>query len=336
LAILLSSCSKKNENPEPPHVKTQLTADMFSALSTNNYPLAKQKVERLISIEPNAAFLGTLASTINDNSAIIQAQTEINSGNIKAAISGINNIMQKNGQSIPLINALKELEMLQQIELYITDISKADNSRDIAISAAKLNKEIINNNITQSSLSQFTEKSILAAKKIRQAEINLGIEDLIADIDIAYATGNENIDTLTAILGAASPDNQFIKSYKASLSNNWKEIPCQSLNYNNSNEFIYLRQALSTKNNQKRNEILNSLLTYSPSNFTSLLIKASILKFFNRIDEANALLKELSTQLATSKTQENSWNTFLPKNQKSFLDISPLALYPFYVYFYIN
>ncbi len=309
---------------------------MFSALSTNNYTLARQKIERLISIEPNAAYLGTLSSTINDNSAIAQAQTEINNGNIKVALTSINNIMQKNGQSIPLLNASKELETLQQIELYINNISKAQDSRDIAISAAKLNKEIINNNITQSSLSQFTEKSILVAKKIRQTEINLGIEDLTADIDIAFATGNKNIETLTAILDAASPDNEFVKSYKASLSNNWEKFPYQSLNYNNSNEFIYLRQALSTNNSQVKNEMLKKLLAYTPNNFTSLLIKAASLRFLNKIDESNATLKELSTQLTPSKSQEDSWNTFLPENQKSLVNISPLALYPFYVYFYTN
>lgn len=309
---------------------------MFSALSTNNYTLARQKIERLISIEPNAAYLGTLSSTINDNSAIAQAQVEINNGNIKAALTSINNIMQKNGQSIPLINASKELETLQQIEVYINSISKAQDSRDIAISAAKLNKEIINNNITQASLSQFTEKSILVAKKIRQGEINLGIEDLAADIDIAFATGNKNIETLTAILDVASPDNQFVKSYKASLSNNWEKLPYQSLNYNNSNEFIYLRQALSTNNNQLKNEMLKKLLAYTPNNFTSLLIKATSLRFLNKIDESNTALQELSTQLTPSKSQEDSWNTFLPENQKKLLNISPLALYPFYVYFYTN
>lgn len=309
---------------------------MFSALSTNNYTLARQKIERLISIEPNAAYLGTLSSTINDNSAIAQAQVEINNGNIKAALTSINNIMQKNGQSIPLINASKELETLQQIEVYINSISKAQDSRDIAISAAKLNKEIINNNITQASLSQFTEKSILVAKKIRQGEINLGIEDLVADIDIAFATGNKNIETLTAILDVASPDNQFVKSYKASLSNNWEKLPYQSLNYNNSNEFIYLRQALSTNNNQLKNEMLKKLLAYTPNNFTSLLIKATSLRFLNKIDESNTALQELSTQLTPSKSQEDSWNTFLPENQKKLLNISPLALYPFYVYFYTN
>ncbi len=309
---------------------------MFSALSTNNYTLARQKIERLISIEPNAAYLGTLSSTINDNSAIAQAQVEINNGNIKAALTSINNIMQKNGQSIPLINASKELETLQQIEVYINSISKAQDSRDIAISAAKLNKEIINNNITQASLSQFTEKSILVAKKIRQGEINLGIEDLAADIDIAFATGNKNIETLTAILDVASPDNQFVKSYKASLSNNWEKLPYQSLNYNNSNEFIYLRQALSTNNNQLKNEMLKKLLAYTPNNFTSLLIKAASLRFLNKINESNTALQELSTQLTPSKSQENSWNTFLPENQKKLLNISPLALYPFYVYFYTN
>jgi len=328
-SLLINGCSRQKEVPDPPHIQAQLINELFSALRSENYELALKKIERLVALDQNATYYGGVQNTVENNMAITRVQSTLDKGNINQAIDSVNKLMQEKGQTNALLDTLSELNTLLKIKKLTEKISKEEDARALAVSTGKLNREISNYS-SANYLKPFADRQLLRSKNIRGEEKQIGIEDLKADIDVAWVEGNKNLDTLIAMLEISSPDSQLAKAYKESLQPNWRDINPSKGYINPIKEFIYFREAFI--NSSIRNELFTKLMKIQPANFKSLLIKSIILNYQGNKKASEELTKNLTTQLYISDELSKKWFIFTPNGSNKLNELNPFVSYPFFIY----
>jgi hypothetical protein len=328
-SLLITGCSKQKEVPDPPHIQAQLINELFSALRSANYELALKKIERLTAQDSDAPYFGAIQNTTENNMAISQVQTILDDGNIKQAISSINKLMDKKGQTTALLDTVSELNTLQKIKNLTEKISQEEDARALAVSTGKLNREISNYS-SANFLKPFAERQLSRSKNIRDKEKQIGIEDLKADIDTAWVIGNNNLDTLIAMLEVSAGNSQLVKAYKESMLPNWKTINANQIYFTPTKEFIYFRKAII--NTSSREPLFKKMINLQSDNFKSLLIKSIILNYQGNEVASEALMKNIKTQLDISDKISKQWFTFTPNGNRKLNTLNPFVSYPFFIY----
>ncbi|MCP4180091.1 MAG: hypothetical protein GY756_20195 [bacterium] len=328
-SLLITGCSKQKKIPAPPHIQAQLINELFSALRSNNYELALKKIDRLSAQDPDAPYYGAIQNTTENNMAIYQVQEILDKGNIEQSIDSVNKLMNKKGQTTALIDTVSELNTLLKIKKLTEKISQEEDARALAVSTGKLNREIASYS-SAGDLKPFAERQLTRSKNIRGTEKQIGIEDLKADIDVAWVEGHKNLDTLIAILEVSSPNSPLAKAYKESMQVNWKSTNANQIYFTPAKEFIYFREALA--DNSIRNELFKKIIKFQPNNFKSLLIKSIILNYQGNKKAAAALTKNLKTQLTISDELSKKWFIFKPNRKSNLNELNPFVSYPFFIY----
>lgn len=308
--FLICSCSKTDDAPQPPHLKAQLVSDLFSALRQENYEIASNRIDRLRELDPDDVALQTIQINVRNNLVTQRVQAELDKGEIDTAIKIIDDFSIKNGQTADLRDAIRELTVLKDIKISINNAISQYNS-----------------NTRSSNTAQDTSNPLL--HRVISAEDALALENLKADIDIAWVVGDENLDTLLAILEVANPDDSLVKSYRKSMSEDWNKYDI-STNYLNINAEVLTFRILANISFENKN-LLKKIASFEPNNYRDMLAKSIILNFTGNVEKSNIMLSSMKNELNVQDNIYKSWFTLKPKDS-SFSGLNPLIVNPFFIY----
>lgn len=313
-ASLISSCSKVNDAPQPPHLKAQLVSELFSALKQENYEMASNRIDRLRELDPDDVALQSIQINIQNNLVMQRVQAELDKGEIDTAIKIIDDFSVKNGQTSDLRDAVRELTVLKDIKVSISN----------AVSQYNSNSRF--SNIPQDG------SNPLQPRVISQEE-TLALENLKADIDTAWVMGDENLDTLLAILEVANPVDSLVTTYRKSMSEDWNKFDI-STNYLNINTEVLTFRILASSFFENKN-LLKKIASFEPNNYRDMLAKSIMLNITGNVEKSNAMLSSMKNELNAQDNIYKSWFTLTLKNS-SFSKLNPLIVNPFFIYYNQN
>jgi tetratricopeptide (TPR) repeat protein len=329
---MLTGCDFSKQAPDPPHAEAALVSELLSALKNKDYSLAEKKLKRLGAIDADKMYLDNIRIRLQNNLHISRAQVLLDSGDVDGAIEILNQRISIDGPNTSLVGAVNQLEEIKSIKQLTDKVLEAESSRELAVSSGKLNRAI-SSYPSAKKLYEFSTSRIDRARSLLSIEKLLAIEDLKADIDIAWVQGKTYLDTMIAGLEVQKPENPLSSAYRAAMQKNWKNGKISELNYTPENEFIFFRKGLLLEDNQERKDIYSTLLSFSPNSFRSLLIKAMLLKFAGYSKESSKITKEISETIPVSSFGARRWFRLRPDNIIGINKINPFVLYPFLIYY---
>lgn len=330
LIAIIPSCSKNSNIPEPPHLKTQLVSELFAALRQENWEAALGKINRIREISPDDAALSGIEIITKNNLTIQESQKKLDKGDIEGAIKIINDFTEKNGQTVELRDAIRELNTLKEIRTLTESVADEEDSIRLAYSTAKLNKAISNYPEARE-LQTFADHNITRIQDLKNKERLVGLEDLRADIDIAWFKNREIVDTLIAMFEAISPDDGLPLAYRKGMDADYANLNFNENYFNSNLEYIFFRNILLNNHEQERKDLMTKLITLEPNNYRTFLMKAFMLNMIGKIDDSMAILATAKADLSISDTQYRSWFILSPINIDIY-KINPFVLSPFFVY----
>ena len=332
LLFLLVGCDSSKQAPDPPHAEAALVVELFSALKDQDYQLAEKKIRRLKIIHPNEIFLENIQNRLQNNQQILKAQKLLDADDVDGAIESLSKTIYTKGQDTSLVDALNQVEALKNIKQLIDNVLTAKSSREIAVSSGKLNR-VINSYPSAKALSDFSNSKLNYARSLLIIEKALAIEDLKADIDIAWIDGASYLDTMVASLEVEDPDNVEVLAYKKAMHKNWLDRDIITKIYSDpSSEFALFRKGLLLEDDTQKKDVYNTLLYLFPNNFKSLLIKAMLLKYAGYLKESSSIARQIAEALSIPSFQTKQWFRMIPANLIDFNRINPFVLYPFFIY----
>ena len=327
---IISSCSKSNTTPEPPHLKTQLVSELFAALRQENWEVASEKTNRIRELSPDDAALSGIEITVKNNLTIQEAQKKLDKGDIDGAIKVINDFTEKNGQTVDFRDAIREINTLKEIRNLSELVVAEEDSVNLAYATAKLNKTILNYPDARD-LQSFTDRSASRIQELKKKERLIGLEDLRAEIDTEWVKNREIVDTLMAIFEAINPNDDLPLSYRKGLTADWNNLSFTK-NYLNSNlEYIFFRMILIADQKKQQKDLMFKLVALEPNNYRTMLMKGFLLNILGKVDDSMAILSKVKTELSINDAQYKSWFILSPTNSGIF-EINPFALCPFFIY----
>ncbi len=307
---LILSCSKANNAPQPPHLKALLVSELFSALRQGNYEMASNRIDRLRELDPDDVALQSIQINVQNNLVMQRVQTELDKGEIDTAIKIIDDFSVKNGQTSDLRDAVRELTVLKDIKTAINNAVAQYNS-----------------NSRFSNISQDGSHSFLP--RIISQEDALALENLKADIDIAWVMGDENLDTLLAILEVANPADSLVAAYRKSMSEDWNKFDI-SANYLSTNTEVLIFRIMAGSSFENKN-LLKKIASFEPNNYRDMLAKSIMLNVTGNVEKSNAMLSSMKNELNVQDNIYKSWFSLTSKGS-SLSGLNPLIINPFFIY----
>ena len=329
-AGIISSCSKSNSTPEPPHLKTQLVSELFAALRQENWESAVEKINRIRELSPGDTALSGIEITVKNNITIKNAQEKLDNGEIDGAIKIINDFTEKNGQTVDFRDAVRELNTLKEIRSLSESVVAEEDSVNLAYATARLNKTI-SKYPDAKDLQSFADRSASKIQELKKKERLMGLENLRAEIDTEWVKNTENIDTLIAMFEAISPNDDLPLAYKKGLAADWNNLDFTE-NYLNSNlEYIFFRMVLLAAQGQQQKDFMSKLVAVEPNNYRTMLMNGLMLNMLGKVADSMTILSTIKTDLSLSDDQYGAWFILSPTNTGIY-KINPFALYPFFIY----
>ena len=163
LVVFGVSCSKK-EAPGLPAVRSALLQDMFTALERQDYDDAIAKLERYKTEDPGNIFLTDLEKIIIANKYISNVKTQMNAGNMQAALDVLEQAIKKNGELPELVAVRDQLRVLVEIDSLVDRLNTPLSSDEIRQAADKLS-------IFCSMEPKALRIKVFADKKLQEAKI---------------------------------------------------------------------------------------------------------------------------------------------------------------------
>ena len=330
ILMLLSGCGKNEGNPNPPKAESTLVVEFFNALKGNDYTIASQKIKRLRMLNPKDFSLANIEYQIDLDSGFAGAQNLINEGRIKEAGIIIKGTIDKYGYQDQLIAADEKVKKLEVIQKLTDKMHKAKTSSGIAIPTGELNRFISNNKFAEP-LKPFAEYSLDRARKLMTVEEIMAMDDLKADIDIAGVVDGSVLSTMMAQLAVEEAQDIMVMTYEKSMSEKWNIVNNNNLTIKLTDEKLFFRQALSS-DKKTRDKMFARLLLEPPGDFSSMLLRAFILKKTGYSNECEALAQIIRNALKMEKYETIGWFKEYPDKITDFNSINPFVLYPFFVY----
>lgn len=327
---IVTSCSKSNNTPEPPHLKTQLVSELFAALRQENWGVALEKINRIRELSPDDAALSGIEISVKNNLTIQNVQEKLDKGDIDEAIKVINDFTEKNGQTVDFRDAMRELNTLKEIRSLSESVAAEEDSVNLAYAAAKLNKTI-SHYPDAKDLQSFTDRSASRIQELKKKERLMGLEDLRADIDIEWFKNREIIDTLVAMFEAINPNDDLPLAYRKGLAADWNELNFTEHYLNSNLEYIFFRMILFANQEKQQKDLMSKLAELEANNYRTMLMKGFVLNMLGKIDESMAILSTVKNELSISDSQYNSW-FILTSTNIDIYEINPFALCPFFIY----
>ncbi len=332
LLFLLSGCDNSKQVPDPPLAETALVTELLFALKNKDYQLAEKKIQRLKAMDSEDLFLENIQTRLKNNKLISQAQKMLDSGNIDKAIESLSQSISVEGENSSLVGALNQLETLKNIKQLTENILKSESSREIAINSGKLNRAI-NTYPSAKKLANFSGSKLNHARSLLAVEKSVGIEDLRADIDIAWVKGRPYLNTMIASLEVEDSESPEVLAYIKAMQENWMDDKISEIYINPEQEILFFRKGLLLSNNAERRDIYDTLLYLPPNNFRSMLIKAILLKFAGYSKESSAITKQISNYVSAPSSIVKKWFQLTTDSSIGINKINPFVLFPFFIYF---
>ena len=330
ILLFITGCGNKKEVPDPPQAEGTLVVELFNALKKNDFSLATQKIKRLRMLSPKDFSLANIEYQIEMDSGFTGTQELVNEGRIKDAKKLMKETIDNYGKQEQLQIANDVIKKLEEIHDLTDKIRKAKTSSGVAIPTGELNRFIAKNKIAKP-LKPFTEYSLDRARKLMTAEDILAMNDLKADIDIARVVDSSVISTMMAQLAIEEAQDVMVKEYNKVMSKDWKNAKLDKSEIKLYEEILYFRIAL-VSGKEKRDIIFKKLLIEPPGDFTSMLLRAFILKKSGYPNEGEALAQIIMSAFELEKYQTEGWFKVYPDYITDFYSLNPFVLFPFFVY----
>jgi hypothetical protein len=184
LAILIAGCGGDDADKlETPQELNRLTLGVFQAAKANNYVSAARQIEKLKVHYPHDIKLSKLYRVEMDNITIVQAQKQLDKGNIKAAQREIEAAIRQRGESLALDAANKELQTLIALADAVSAASGARSADNLKFQLDQIDKLIKTYPIGTSLSTGLTQRRRLQ-RDMERREKKMALFDLLSDIEI--------------------------------------------------------------------------------------------------------------------------------------------------------
>jgi hypothetical protein len=330
ILTFLSGCGKNNEAPDPPQAESTLVVELFNALRENDYSLATQKVKRMRMLNPRDFSLANIEYQIEMDSGFTGAQRSLDKGDVIKSKKVISATIAEYGNQEQLLTAEKKIKKLVELQKLTDRIRNAKTSSGIAIPTGELNRFIAKNKIAVP-LKPFAEYSLDRARTLMSSEDIMGLENLKADIDVARVMDSSVLSTMMAELAIEEAQDKMVQAYEKQMSKNWDIDSNGSSWIKLDDEILYFRVALSA-DKELRDKMFSRLLLEPPGDFSSMMLRAFILKKSGYSNEAEALAEIVRNAFNIEKYQTEGWFKVYPDQITDFNSLNPFVLYPFFVY----
>ncbi len=218
LLPLLLSCGRKPP-PDPPRTLPEIVLEAIDALSSGDHKLALAKVERLRELAPTNVFLANLEILENNNVIIVEAQRQINMGNLQKALGIVNESIIKDGRHADLLSASSKLALAVKTDEILQVFKTPRDSTQLLGAAAQL-KEIASSYPPASPFLPIVEQKTALAKKMAEWESARAVESLCSYLDQMLDKNDPDTDVLFAVLEITDPLNHTLLNYLYNLNEN--------------------------------------------------------------------------------------------------------------------
>lgn len=210
-ALLINGCGKKTP-PPPPRSQPELVLGILDALKQKKHDIALKKLERLRELEPTNVFLANLEILERNNAIIVQAQDEINDGNLSGALEKVNEGIRKHGRHKDLVTASKKLAIATRISEILDVFKHPRDSAGLRKAALQL-KEIGTKYSPAKPFVPLAEQKLVLAKKMDVWETRRAIESFCSFLDEMLDQEDQDVPVLFAVLEVTDPYNPTLLNY---------------------------------------------------------------------------------------------------------------------------
>lgn len=193
-AVLLSGCGK-DAVPEPPLTQPELVLQILKDAKAEKREAACNKLNRLIALDKNNAFLHELKSSEQNNIYIEKIQTLLDKNDIDGAIREIDNAELKLGRNPQLNNAREKLEYMKKISVLTKSIAEPANGTQLENDCIAMKKLIADYKPAEKYLPVLDQK-IELAQLLQKQEEKRTVFSLFSDMLYFQQTGNTRLDKI--------------------------------------------------------------------------------------------------------------------------------------------
>ena len=195
VAVLLSGCGKET-TPEPPLTQPELVIQILKDAKAKKREAACNKLDRLIAMDKNNAFLHELKSSEQNNIYIEKIQTLLDKNDIDGAIREIDNAELKLGRNPQLNNAREKLEYIKKISVLSKSIAKPASGAQLEKDCVSLKKLIADYKSAEKYIPVLDQKIELAQLLQKQEEKRTAFS-IFSDMLYFQQTGNSRLERIT-------------------------------------------------------------------------------------------------------------------------------------------
>jgi hypothetical protein len=194
-AVLLSGCGKET-TPEPPLTQPELVLQILKDAKAKKREAACNKLDRLIALDKNNAFLHELKSSEQNNIYIENIQTLLDKNDLDGAIKEIDNAELKLGRNPQLNDAREKLEYIKKISVLSKSIADPANGMQLEKDCIAMKKLIANYKPAEKYLPILTQK-IELAQLLQKQEEKRTVFSIFSDMLYFQQTGNPRLAKIT-------------------------------------------------------------------------------------------------------------------------------------------
>lgn len=216
--VFLAGCGRKKPS-DPPKSRSELVLEILELLKNKEHELAMKKVGRLREIDPTNVFLANLEIAERNNMIIVQAQEEVNKGDLVRALEKINEGIKKFGRHNDLLVAQQKLAVTARIDEILAVFKQPENSTQLKEAAIQL-KEIGSKYQPVAPFVPIADAKIKQAEEMDKWETRRAIESLCSYIDMMIDANDPDTKLLFAVLEVADPYNTTLLNYLDYLKGN--------------------------------------------------------------------------------------------------------------------
>jgi len=209
--LLCCGCSQK-KSPQAPKSRTGLVLEILKALEDHKHNIVLKKIERLRELDPTNVFLANLEILERNNVIIVQAQDQINKGDLHGALEKVKEGIQKYGRHKDLMIANQQLAVATRISELLDVFKKPRESKRLLEAALKL-KEIGSRYKPAKIFLSLADDKITEAKAMNVWENKRAIDSFCSYIDTMLDKKDADVDILFAVLEVADPYNPTLLNY---------------------------------------------------------------------------------------------------------------------------
>ncbi len=334
LCLLISGCGGGTDKaPDPPRERARLLLDMLKALTEKDYQAASTKAQKLKDAAPIDVAISNLEALELDNLTIWQAGKALEKGEVDKANEVLTAAIRKRGLVGRLVEAQEELKSLREVAKLAEKTRAPEDATDLARTAGMIKKTAALH-VALAEFVPFADGVLVRAREMLAKENMRALADLCADLDLLWALGAPESQTLVALVAAEDAAHPESKLYRALLSKDWPE-ECLLLPDSGAARSIAVFRSAAAGRGKDRQAVYARIKAVSPSDYRSLLAQSTFLALNDpRMNCEEGISKIVAAaELWEKENRPGKWLASPLSATKGKLSrLNPLVLYPFYVY----